>query len=206
MKNSYVIENGKVFVSDHDGVITTREYDNNIEQILVEENILESMQEEMKEIEEFNIYQNKLSKRLISPKIPYLTLFSLGLFCLLTILIPNSNPNFTMAIVSDFIGGLCSTITGLFGDFIRYEMRKIQLKREERYDALKLLESKQKSKIESLKNVKKTDNIKTNVESITLDHNKEKETIDKMIREYMDSINPNNRTIEEHGPVKTLIR
>ena len=31
MKNSYVIENGKVFVSDHDGVITTREYDNNIE-------------------------------------------------------------------------------------------------------------------------------------------------------------------------------
>lgn len=205
MNNSYAIENGKVFVGNQDGVIATREYDDNIEQILVEENILENIQDEIKEIEQSDLYQSKLNKTLISPKVPYLTIIALGTFVLVT-LIPDGNPNATLDLIGDIMGGSLCTSLGVLGDYLRYQMNKHQMKREERYTALKELEVKQKSKIESLKKEKNKKNIKTNVASITLDHSKEEEKINMMIQEYFDNLSHTNSTMEEQGPIKKLTR
>ena len=205
MNNSYAIENGKVFVGNQDGVIATREYDDNIEQILVEENILENIQDEIKEIEQSDLYQSKLNKTLISPKVPYLTIIALGTFVLVT-LIPDGNPNATLDLIGDIMGGSLCTSLGVLGDYLRYQMNKHQMKREERYTALKELEVKQKSKIESLKKEKNKKNIKTNVASITLDHSKEEEKINMMVQEYIDNLSHINSTMEEQGPIKKLTR
>ncbi len=205
MNNSYVVENGKVFVSNQDGLINEREYDDNIKQILIEENILESIQNEIKEIEQYDIHQSKTLKKIMNSKIPYVTLFSLATFGLV-VLLPSSNPNSTMVLIGDVVAGLSCTSLGICGDVFRYKMNKNQKKREERYSALKELEEKQKSKIESLKKEKNKNDIKANVESITLDHSKEEEIINRMVQEYIDSLSTINSTMEEQGPVKKLTR
>ena len=204
MINSYIIENGKVFVSDQDGLIDEREYNDNIKQIIIEENILESIQNEIKEIEQYDIYQGKTLKKIMSSKIPYVTLFSLATFGLV-VLLPSSNPNSIMVLIGDVITGLTSISLGIFGDVYRYKMNNNQKKREERYFVLKELEVKQLEKIQSLKKEKSNNSIKT--ETIILDHNKENEKIDLMIQEYMDEYNNcNNNVVEERGSVKKLVR
>ena len=204
MINSYIIENGKVFVSDQDGLIDEREYNDNIKQIIIEENILESIQNEIKEIEQYDIYQGKTLKKIMSSKIPYVTLFSLATFGLV-VLLPSSNPNSIMVLIGDVITGLTSISLGIFGDVYRYKMNNNQKKREERYFVLKELEVKQLEKIQSLKKEKNNNSIKT--ETIILDHNKENEKIDLMIQEYMDEYNNcNNNVVEERGSVKKLVR
>ena len=132
MNNSYVVENGKVFVSNQDGLINEREYDDNIKQILIEENILESIQNEIKEIEQYDIHQGKALKKFMNSKIPYVTLFSLATFGLV-VLLPSSNPNSTMVLIGDVVAGLSCTSLGICGDVFRYKMNKNQKKREERY-------------------------------------------------------------------------
>ena len=203
MNNSYLVENSKVFVSDHSGIITKREYNDNIEQILIEENILESIQDEIKKMEQYDF--NLSSKILITPKTPYVTLLCLGTFGLV-ILIPNNNINATMSLISDIVTGIILTSLGICGDTFRYKMKESQTKREERYAILKKLEEKQKSKIEKLEKENNENNIVSNIESIKLDHNKEKEMIDLMIQKLMDNTSPSNSTMKEEVPVKKLKR
>ena len=203
MNNSYLVENGKVFVSNHDGIIEKREYNDNIKQILIEENILERLQDAMKAMEKYELYQGETIKKFISSKIPCVTLFCLGTVGLVT-LIPSANPNTTMVLISKIVGDFSIISIGVFGDILRNKLYKNKIKNEERYNILKELEIKQKKKIQSLKNEKAKNNINNvNVESVTLNHKKEEEILKLMIQEYIDY--SNNNIKEEQGPVKKLV-
>lgn len=204
MNNSYLVENGKVFVSNHDGIIEKREYNDNIKQILIEENILERLQDEIKAMEKYELYQEKTIKKFISSKMPCVTLFCLGTVGLVA-LIPSANPNTTMVLISKIVGCFSITSIGVFGDILRNKLYKNEIKNEERYNILKELEIKQKMKIQSLKNEKAKNSINNNinVESVTLNHKKEEEILKLMIQEYIDY--NNNNIKEEQGPVKKLV-
>ncbi len=204
MNNSYVVENGKVFVSDHAGVIEKRKYTDNIEQILIEENILERIQDEMKEIEPMKIYQEKNFRKFMSSKIPYTTLFCLGIFGLIH-LFPSTTPNTAMVLISEFLVGFGFVSFGVCGDIFRHKIYKNEIKIEERYNALEELQVKQKSKVQSLKKEKNKNNINNNVESVTLNHKKEVENLNLMIQEYMDYVNINHNIKEEQSSIKKLI-
>lgn len=201
MNNSFVVENGKVFVSNHDEITEKREYTDNIKQILIEENILERLQETMKVMEKFELIQGKTTKKFISSKIPYVTLFCLGTFGLVN-LIPSVNSNTTMLLISKIVGGFYTISIGVCGDILRNKIYKNEIKNEERYNILKELEVNQKMKVQSLKNEKAKNSINNNVESVTLNHKKE-EILNLMIQEYIDY--SNNNIKEEQGPVKKLV-
>lgn len=206
MNNSYLVENGKVFVSNHDGIIEKREYNDNIKQILIEENILERLQDAIKAMEKYELYQGetKTIKKFISSKIPCVTLFCLGTVGLVA-LIPSTNPNTTMVLISKITGGFYTVSLGVCGDILRNKIYKDEIKKEKRYNILKELEIKQKRKIQSLKNEKSKNSINNNinVESVTLNHKKEEEILKLMIQEYIDY--NNNNIKEEQGPVKKLV-
>lgn len=206
MNNSYVIENGEVFVSNQYGHLFRRVYDDKIEEILYQENILETMQNEMKDIEENYININKFSKILINTRLPLMTILGITMFGFMMTLPSGVSTKPVLDIAINTFAFVCSSFIGVFGDIVRHEMKKKMINKTKRYEVLKELEPKQMSKIKSLKQEYNRKYNKRSVEVTDLDHKKEVEEINLMVKDYIENNNLSNNAVENNGKVRKLIK
>lgn len=144
MNKEYTSINDKVIVSDYDGNQKIVEYQDNIEEILIQENVIEEEEQILLDSKQ-KLEKNKLSikgdKLLLEMTIPLTVIFSLVVFHNLDIL------NLTGIIVASFFG-LISV-----GAFIAYKNDKNNLKNNK--IKLRIIEEQIKKEKTKLKELKK---------------------------------------------------
>ena len=99
MNKEYAYVDGKVVVSDENGKLTQRDYKENIEKILVQENVVEKIEKDIKELEE-EVKNFKKEKHI---KFPVVTLSVLSLSSLVTWLALNIGLPFDLINIIFFI-------------------------------------------------------------------------------------------------------
>ena len=139
MNKEYIYLDGKIIVSDENENKSLREYSDNLEEILIQENIIETMENRIQELENMtNI--NKINKRYIPLTLPILLL---SIYILLPAIFPLFFGNNVSNVLIDSIFGSVTFINfvkislsiaciplGTIGELANYKAHKNNIKDE----------------------------------------------------------------------------
>lgn len=196
MNKDYIYMDGKVIISDENGHKEPIEYYDNLDKVLVQENLIESIQNEINTLKKKSIAYNKIGRHYIPIALISLLIFSF-IICPAFLNFVSDGKAFNTLIdsifgpinVGSFLDIVVSGISApffIFGELCEYKQYKDAKKAKKGINSeLEFLEKqleKEKEQLESLKQEKTKNNEDNNFRTVKVDDLQQL----KMLRNYLE--------------------
>ena len=185
MNKEYTYIDGKVIISDENNYKTQDEYYDNLDEVLVKENLIETMEEKIQKLDEESQFYKQNNRKYYIPII-FPVIVSLS-----TIVTPTLIKLFMSdAIVISIPIAICFLPLGAGTEFYRYKCYKKSLKEEKGINSelnfLKKQIKKEKEKLESLKQERTRKKEKTDFRVVKVNDLQQLENLKNYLQLYYD--------------------